>query len=98
VVQGVSRIQVHQLVHLSMTSKTTRPRLLLNRTFGSVATGPRVRADGPLGDRAPGVLVRQKAEMNRSRMLPGLIADFDEATLAARQVDVLAKARVPRAA
>jgi predicted unusual protein kinase regulating ubiquinone biosynthesis (AarF/ABC1/UbiB family) len=44
-----------------------------------------------------GVFVRLKAELNWSRMFHELIADFDEATLAARQAEVLARARVPPA-
>ena len=44
-----------------------------------------------------GVFVRLKAELNWSRLFHGLIADFDEATLAKRQADALAEAQVPPA-
>ncbi len=44
-----------------------------------------------------GVFVRLKAELNWSRLFHGLIADFDAATLAQRQAEALAQARVPPA-
>ncbi len=44
-----------------------------------------------------GVFVRLKAELNWSRLFHGLIADFDEAALAARQAEALAQAGVPPA-
>jgi predicted unusual protein kinase regulating ubiquinone biosynthesis (AarF/ABC1/UbiB family) len=44
-----------------------------------------------------GVFVRLKAELNWSKLFHGLIADFDEAALAARQQEALAKAGVPPA-
>jgi predicted unusual protein kinase regulating ubiquinone biosynthesis (AarF/ABC1/UbiB family) len=44
-----------------------------------------------------GVFVRLKAELNWSRLFHTLIADFDEATLAARQANALERARVPPA-
>jgi predicted unusual protein kinase regulating ubiquinone biosynthesis (AarF/ABC1/UbiB family) len=44
-----------------------------------------------------GVFVRLKAELNWSRMFRGLIADFDEAALAARQAEALRSAEVPPA-
>ncbi len=42
------------------------------------------------------VFLRLKAELNWSRLFHGLIADFDEQVLAARQADALARAGVPR--
>jgi predicted unusual protein kinase regulating ubiquinone biosynthesis (AarF/ABC1/UbiB family) len=44
-----------------------------------------------------GVFVRLKAELNWSRLFHGLIADFDEAKLAARQAEAVAQAGVPPA-
>ncbi|HUB14156.1 MAG TPA: AarF/ABC1/UbiB kinase family protein [Acetobacteraceae bacterium] len=44
-----------------------------------------------------GVFVRLKAELNWSRLFHGLIADFNEATLARRQAEALAQAQVPPA-
>jgi len=44
-----------------------------------------------------GVFVRLKAELNWSKLFHGLIADFDEAALAARQAEALAQAGVPPA-
>ncbi|HEY1930449.1 MAG TPA: AarF/ABC1/UbiB kinase family protein [Acetobacteraceae bacterium] len=44
-----------------------------------------------------GVFLRLKAELNWSRMFHALIADFDEATLAARQAKALEQAGVPPA-
>jgi predicted unusual protein kinase regulating ubiquinone biosynthesis (AarF/ABC1/UbiB family) len=44
-----------------------------------------------------GVFVRLKAELNWSKLFHGLIADFDEAALAARQAGALAQAGVPPA-
>jgi hypothetical protein len=44
-----------------------------------------------------GVFVRLKAELNWSRMFHALIADFDEAALAARQATALERAGVPPA-
>ena len=41
------------------------------------------------------VFLRLKAELNWSRMFHGLIADFEEQVLAARQADALAQAGVP---
>ncbi len=42
-----------------------------------------------------GVFLRLKAELNWSRLFRGLIGDFDEQVLAARQADALAQAGVP---
>ena len=42
-----------------------------------------------------GVFQRLKAEINWSRLFNSLIADFDEAALAARQAAALQKAGVP---
>lgn len=42
-----------------------------------------------------GVFLRLGAELNWSRMFHGLIADFDQPVLAARQADALAQAGVP---
>src|SRR5581483_6543112 len=42
-----------------------------------------------------GVFVRLKAELNWSKMFRGLIDDFDEERLAARQAAALAQAGVP---
>ncbi len=42
-----------------------------------------------------GVFLRLKAELNWSRLFQGLISDFDEPVLAARQADALAQAGVP---
>ena len=42
------------------------------------------------------VFLRLKAELNWSRLFHGLIADFDEQVLAARQAEALARAGVPR--
>jgi predicted unusual protein kinase regulating ubiquinone biosynthesis (AarF/ABC1/UbiB family) len=44
-----------------------------------------------------GVFVRLKAELNWSKLFHGLIADFDEDALAARQAEALARAGVPPA-
>jgi predicted unusual protein kinase regulating ubiquinone biosynthesis (AarF/ABC1/UbiB family) len=44
-----------------------------------------------------GVFLRLKAELNWGRLFRTLIADFDEATLAARQADALERAKVPPA-
>ena len=44
-----------------------------------------------------GVFLRLKAEINWSRLFAGLIADFDEQALAARQAAALAEAGVPEA-
>jgi predicted unusual protein kinase regulating ubiquinone biosynthesis (AarF/ABC1/UbiB family) len=44
-----------------------------------------------------GVFVRLKAELNWSKLFHGLIADFDESTLVARQAEALAQAGVPPA-
>ena len=45
-----------------------------------------------------GVFLRLRAELNWSRMFHGLIEDFDEATLATRQQEALARAGVPATA
>jgi predicted unusual protein kinase regulating ubiquinone biosynthesis (AarF/ABC1/UbiB family) len=44
-----------------------------------------------------GVFLRLKAELNWSRLFRSLIEDFDEAVLAARQAEALARAGVPKA-
>jgi predicted unusual protein kinase regulating ubiquinone biosynthesis (AarF/ABC1/UbiB family) len=44
-----------------------------------------------------GVFVLLKAELNWSKLFHGLIADFDETALAARQAEALAQAGVPPA-
>ena len=77
--------EVAERVHagLKRTGGVKPPREFVLMDRGAIALG--------------GVFVRLRAELNWYRMFQGLIADFDQAALAARQAAALAEAGVPQA-
>jgi predicted unusual protein kinase regulating ubiquinone biosynthesis (AarF/ABC1/UbiB family) len=86
------------------TNDTQYGREMAERTHAALKAtgGVRPPREFVLMDRSAlglgGVFLRLGAELNWSRLFHGLIEDFDEAKLAARQAEALARAGVPHAA